>query len=135
MATPTKTLRVLPLMVEQIRALSLAQVDIANATDLPGKLPIILVDASSPGVVSNGQPEWSADFRCTLTAVADERMSALNLAHDLLDGLLASWKAGRRTQHGWFSHLHVLALPYPSSTPGASGLWSFSIVLDVIARH
>lgn len=133
--SPPSTLRPLSLMVEQVRALNLAEVETAAGTDLPNRLPVVMVDVSAPGVVANGAPEWSASFRATLTAVASTRVQALDLAHSLLDGLLASWRAGRRTDHGWVSHLSVVALPYPSTASGAAGLWSFSVVVDVIARH
>lgn len=135
MRPPLQTLKVLPLLVEQVSALGLAPVDTTVGIDTPSRLPVILVETSQSGVVPNGEPSWSASFTATLTAVAAQRMESHDLAHRALDGLLASWRKGLRTTHGWISHMRVVALPYPSSTPGAHGLWSYTAVIDVVARH
>lgn len=141
MILPTKTLRALPLMVEHVRRTTVATVETSVTADVVSRLPLVLVQVDGVSPVRGGAPQWGATFRSTLTAMASTRWEAMDLAHQVVDGLLDSWRSGLVTEHGWVSHLSVVALPFLSSQAsgrpdaGAAGVWAFTAVLDVVARH
>ena len=129
-------LSALNLAVEQVEAVTDAEVDVTASSDDAGRLPLVLVQAGAPAPLPTGRPELGASFRLVVSCFACTRIDALKLANQVVTGLLASWRAGRRTESGWFSHLEILTLPTLAGGGAlADDVWQFDAVLDAVARH
>jgi len=126
----------LQLSVEQVSAITTATVDVTMPANTPAKYPFVLVQASAATPVINGRPELAAEWTLTAACMDVKRADSRELADQVLAGLMASWRQGRRTGSGWISRISVAAFP-TLVEGGAVGdnTWRTDIVLDVVGRH